>query len=239
LVTSGLNPEKQQRENIMRFILFGSPGVGKGTQAKILSAKLNIPHISTGDILREAVKNKTPLGVKASEIMSRGELISDEIMIGIIKDKLESCTDGFILDGFPRTIPQALELEKLFANLSMDDYYLVYITADEDEIVRRLTNRRECRKCQNIFGYSEIMDLSKCPKCGAENSFYQRDDDKESVIRHRLEVFRSTTKPVLNFYEKKDRVVYINGIGDVSDITTQIQDSVKKKQNKVNSVSVG
>jgi adenylate kinase len=218
----------------MRFILFGSPGVGKGTQAKILSAKLNIPHISTGDILREAVKNKTPLGIKAAEIMSNGELVSDEIMIGIIKDTLEGerCKNGFILDGFPRTIPQAEELEKLLKNLKIDEHYLIYMTADEDEIVRRLTNRRECRKCQNIFAYSEIINADKCPVCGAEKSFYQRNDDKESVIRHRLQVFNSSTKPVLNFYERKERVIVVNGIGGIDNITGEILGALKKKRNK-------
>jgi adenylate kinase len=219
----------------MRFILFGSPGVGKGTQAKILSAKLNIPHISTGDILREAVKNKTTLGVKAAEIMGRGELVSDEIMIGIIKDTLEGekCINGFILDGFPRTIPQAKELEKLLANLKIDDHYLIYLTADEEEIVKRLTNRRECRNCRNIFTYNVIMNSDRCPTCNAENSFRQRDDDKESVIRHRLQVFNSSTKPVLNFYEAKGRVVVINGIGNVDNITLEILEVLKKKKNKI------
>jgi adenylate kinase len=224
----------------MRFILFGSPGVGKGTQAKILSVKLNIPHISTGDILREAVKNKTTLGLKAAEIMNRGELVSDEIMIGIIKDTLEGekCMNGFILDGFPRTIPQAKELEKLLVNLSIDEHYLIYMTADEEEIVRRLANRRECRKCKNIFAYNEIMNTEVCPICKAEKSFYQRDDDKESVIRNRLQIFNSSTKPVLNFYEKKDRVIVVNGIGGIESITEEILSGLKKKKNKKNSVTV-
>jgi adenylate kinase len=224
----------------MRLILFGSPGVGKGTQAKILSTKLNIPHISTGDILREAVNNKTPLGVKAAEIMKRGELISDEIMIGIIKDTLEGakCKNGFILDGFPRTITQAKELEKLLANLKINDYYLVYLTAEEEEIVRRLTNRRECKNCGGIFGYNEIKDLDRCPVCKAENTFYHRNDDQESVIRHRLNVFNQSTKPVLNYYEEKNRVVVINGIGNVDNITVEILESIKKKKNKTTAISV-
>jgi adenylate kinase len=224
----------------MRFILFGSPGVGKGTQAKILSAKMNIPHISTGDILREAVKNKTTLGLKAAEIMSRGELVSDEIMIGIIQDTIESdkCKNGFILDGFPRTIRQAEELDKLLHQLKIDDVFLIYLSADEDEIVRRLTNRRECRKCKNIFVYSEIKDLTICPSCGAKESFYQRNDDKESVIRHRLKVFNSATKPVLNFYASKDKTVFINGTGSIENITEEILENIKKKISKISTVSV-
>lgn len=216
----------------MRIILFGAPGVGKGTQAKILSVKLNIPHISTGEILREAVKNRTPLGIKASEIMGRGELISDDIMIGIIRDTLQSpkCTGGFILDGFPRTIPQANELEKLLALLNIKDHFLIYLTADEDELVKRLSGRRECRNCHNIFVYSEIAGLNKCPACHAENTLYQRDDDKESVIRNRFSVFYKSTKPVLDFYENLNRVVRINGIGGVDDVTNKITEVISKKE---------
>ena len=142
----------------MRLILFGAPGVGKGTQAKILASRLNIPHISTGDILRKAVKEKTPLGIRAYEIMSRGELVSDDIMMGIINDTLNQtrCKDGFILDGFPRTLPQAKEIEKLFIELRLENIFYVNLTANSDEIVRRLTNRRACKVCQSIFTLSEI-----------------------------------------------------------------------------------
>ncbi len=218
----------------MRFILFGSPGVGKGTQAKILSSRMNIPHISTGDILREAVKKKTPLGLKAAEIMNRGELVSDEIMIGIIKDTFETekCRNGFILDGFPRTIPQAKELENLLSELHIADVFLIYLTADEEEIVKRLSNRRECLNCKNIFVYSEILNLKICPTCGSEKGFHQRDDDTESVIRNRLNVFNSATKPVLNFYETKGKVIYINGIGNIDNITSAIIESIKKKKER-------
>jgi len=224
----------------MRFILFGSPGVGKGTQAKIISAKMNIPHISTGDILREAVHNKTPLGIKADEVMSRGELVSDEIMIGIIKDTLESqkCKNGFIMDGFPRTIPQAEELEKLLKSLNIPDVYLIYLHADEEEIVRRLTNRRACKKCQNIFVYSDIEGMAKCPVCGAEKSFYQRDDDKEEVIRKRIRVFNTTTKPVYTFYENKDRVISLDGTGEIDNITDHILEALKKKQKSIKTAFV-
>jgi adenylate kinase len=224
----------------MRLILFGSPGVGKGTQAKILSSKLNIPHISTGDILREAVHNKTPLGIKAAEIMSRGELVSDDIMMGIIKYTLEGekCTNGFILDGFPRNIAQAEEFEKLLANLKIDDHYLVYLTAEEEELVRRLTNRRECKNCRSIFAYNEIRNMDKCPVCNAERSFYHRNDDQEEVIRHRLQIFKSSTKPVLNYYKDKGRVIVIDGIGNVEKISEEILEAIKKKRNDPNSISV-
>ena len=208
----------------MRIILFGSPGVGKGTQAKILSNKFNIPHISTGDILRQAAEEKTPLGIKAREIMNRGELVPDDIMIGIIRDtfKSDTCKNGFILDGFPRTIAQAKELSNLFNELSINNEVFLAITADDDEMVRRLTNRRACKACNKIFIYDEIKNRKNCPNCGAENSFYQRSDDAEEVIRKRLRVYHSTTKPVLDFYEKNNKVIYIDGTGEIEEVTSNI-----------------
>lgn len=208
----------------MQFILFGSPGVGKGTQAKILSAKFKIPHISTGDILRQAVKEKTPLGVKAKQIMDNGELVSDDIMIGIIKETLSKpdCKNGFILDGFPRTLEQAIAFELMLKELNITDIYMVYLTAIGDEIVNRLTNRRACKVCAGIFVYNDIKDSDKCPNCGAKNSFYLRDDDKEEVIRHRMEIFELTTKPVLTHYEKQDKVIYVNGLDPINKVTESI-----------------
>jgi adenylate kinase len=218
----------------MRLILFGAPGVGKGTQAKILSSKLNIPHISTGDILRQAVHDKTPLGMKAQEIMNKGELVSDDIMIGIIRDTLEQqrCKNGFILDGYPRTLAQAEAFEKLTNELSLKDVYLVNIFANNEEIVNRLTNRRACKVCDNIFTYDEVKDLNACPKCGAENSFYQRNDDKEEVIRKRLSVYEDNTKPVLDFYGDKGFVVNADGIGKVDDVTAEIIKGLEAKAGK-------
>jgi len=213
----------------MRLIFFGSPGVGKGTQAKILTSKINIPHISTGDILRQAVKDKTPLGLKAREIMNRGELVPDEIMIGIIKDTLQKdyCKNGFLLDGFPRTIAQAKAFDNLLQQLAIKDIYLVYLSADENEIVQRLTNRRACKACDSLFIYSEIKDLKKCPKCGAVDSFYLRDDDKEEVIRKRLEVFRNETKPVLNHYDQQGKVIEVVASGSIEEVTSKLFNALK------------
>lgn len=208
----------------MRLLLFGAPGVGKGTQAKLLSSKFNIPHISTGDILRQAVKDETELGKKAQEIMNRGELVPDDIMIGIIKYRLSKsdCNNGFILDGFPRTDKQAEELDKLLAEINLGDLKLVNIFADEEEIVKRLNNRRACKECGHIFTLVEIKDSNSCPNCGAKNSFYLRDDDKEEVIRKRMEIFRRTTEPVLKYYERQDKVVSINGLGSVEEVNNEI-----------------
>jgi adenylate kinase len=224
----------------MRLILFGAPGVGKGTQAKILSSKLNIPHISTGDILRQAVHDQTPLGVKAKEIMNAGELVSDDIMIGIIRDTLEQqrCKNGFILDGFPRTVAQAEAFDNLTGDLDLKDIYLVNIFADNEEIVKRLTNRRACKSCDNIFSNDEVKDRDKCPKCGAKNSFYQRNDDKEEVIRKRLSVYEENTKPVLDYYGDKGFVVNADGMGKVENVTGEILKGLEEKTGRRISLSV-
>ena len=216
----------------MQLILFGPPGVGKGTQAKKLSSKYNIPHISTGDILREAVKNKTPLGSKAQEIMQRGELVPDDIVIGIVKDTLKEprCRNGFILDGFPRSIGQAESLDKMLNELEIDNVHVINITANDKELIKRLTNRRACKSCSSIFNYDEVKDKNECPVCKAKNSFYQRNDDKEDVIKHRLEVYISTTKPVLQYYKKEDKVIDIDGLQDIEKVTSDIVSRLKKAE---------
>ncbi len=208
----------------MRLILFGAPGGGKGTQAKILSTKLNIPHISTGDILRQAVKDQSEMGKKAGEIMNRGDLVPDDIMIGIIKERLSKpdSQNGFILDGFPRTEIQAVALEKLLEELNINQIAVVYIYADEAELIKRLNYRRACKECGKIFSLEKIAGLDNCPNCGAENTFYLRDDDKEAVIRNRLKVFNSSTIPVLNYYQERGEVVSVNGIGNIEEVNDLI-----------------
>jgi adenylate kinase len=215
----------------MRLILFGSPGVGKGTQAKIISTNLQIPHISTGDILRKAVKDQTELGVKAGAIMAKGELVPDDLMIGMIKEELTSdeCKNGFILDGFPRTTIQAEALDRLFTQIGINNSILVHITADEKEIIKRLNNRRACKECGNIFKLKDIEGLESCPSCGAKNSFYLRNDDKEDVIKNRLDIFNSSTMPVLGYYKKKDRVIEVNGFDTVENVNKKIVDCLKER----------
>ena len=208
----------------MQLILFGSPGVGKGTQAKIISSKLNIPHISTGDILRQAAAEQTELGKKAKEIMNKGELVPDDIMIGIIKDRLKKkdCKNGFILDGFPRTTVQAENLDKLLIELGFEKPIVINITANEDEIVKRLNNRRACKNCGKIFTLEEINNRQNCPNCGALDSFYLREDDKEDVIRNRLKVFEKNTLPVLNHYKNSAKVIAVDGSRDIKDVNKSI-----------------
>lgn len=213
----------------MRLILFGGPGVGKGTQAKILSTKLNIPHISTGDILRQAAKDQSEMGKKAGEIMNRGDLVPNDIMIGIIKERLNKpdCKNGFILDGFPRTEIQAVALDKLLKELNINQIVVINIYADEERLIKRLNYRRACKECGEIFSLEKIDGLDKCPNCGAENSFYLRDDDKEDVIRKRFKIFKSSTLPVLKYYQEQGKVVSVNGIGNIEDVNDLILTSLE------------
>jgi len=208
----------------MRLLLFGAPGVGKGTQAKLLSSNLNIPHISTGDILRQAVKDKTELGKKAEEIMNRGDLVPDDIMVGIIQDRLHKpdCLKGFILDGFPRTVKQAVALDKLLSEMKIIDMTVVNLTADDNELVKRIGNRRACKNCGQIFVLKDIEGKKKCPSCNAENSFYLRDDDKEEVVRNRLNVFRNNTEPVLEYYNNQKKVISIDGLGSINEVYKEV-----------------
>jgi adenylate kinase len=225
----------------MYLIIFGAPGVGKGTQAKILSSKLGIPHISTGDILRAAVKAQTVLGMKAQKIMSSGELVSDEIMIGIIKDTLSDpkCGKGFLLDGFPRTLAQAIAIDELLKELNlMEKILVISLTANEEELIGRLTNRRACSKCQEIFNYQDIKDKDVCPNCGAINSFYHRSDDQEEVIRNRVKIFHSVTLPILEHYEKMRKVISVDGFQPVEKVTEDILHSLAKRSGKEITISV-
>lgn len=208
----------------MRIVMFGAPGVGKGTQAKILAQRLEIPHISTGDILREAIKNETALGLEAKRIVESGELVPDDVMAGIVKDTLssKSVEKGFILDGYPRTLDQAKLLDNIFAGLKPDDEFFIAIDVDDEAIVQRLTNRLTCRVCGGIFNISDISDLNKCPKCQAEGSLYKRQDDNEDVIRNRLKVFHANTQPVLDFYSAKDKLITVDGSVPVDQVAENI-----------------
>jgi adenylate kinase len=219
----------------MHLILFGAPGVGKGTQAKILSSKLEIPHISTGDILREAVKAQTVLGIKAQNILTAGELVSDEIMIGIIKEVLTDpkCSKGFLLDGFPRTLAQAFAFDELLKELNiMDKILLISLEAKEEDLTIRLTNRRACSKCQAIFNFNDIKDKDTCPNCGAVNSFYHRSDDKEDVIRRRFKIFQTSTLPILEHYEKMGKVISVDGFQTVERVAADILNILAIKSGK-------
>lgn len=208
----------------MKIILFGAPGVGKGTQAKILSHIYHIPHISTGDILRDAIKEGTPLGLKAKEYMDHGNLVPDDVMIGLVRELLSSdrCKNGFILDGFPRTVAQAQALDKIFADLKITNYKVINIDVDENIIIGRLTDRYLCAQCGKIYNYSidHFKAGDKCFKCGG--TIYQRDDDKPETVKKRLAIYHSTTEPVKKYYENNHGMLNVNGVGEIEEITQRL-----------------
>jgi len=189
----------------MRIILLGSPGAGKGTLAAEIDKKYPVAHISTGDIFRENVKNNTPLGKKARTYMESGKLVPDGIVIEMMANRLREpdCEKGFVLDGFPRTVPQAEALGMILEEMGLALDRVVFLDVDEETVVRRLSGRRVCRSCGAIYNIdfrpSSRGDL--CEKCGGE--LYQRDDDREDVVRHRLKVFYEQTSPVISYYEGK------------------------------------
>jgi adenylate kinase len=195
------------------LILLGPPGAGKGTQASRIVEEYGIPHISTGDILRNAVKNQTEMGLAAKKYMDSGALVPDEVVIGIVKDRLQEpdTAKGFLMDGFPRTIPQAKALDKALEELSRAVSKTIVILVDEEELVKRLTGRRICRGCQTPYHviFSSPVTKDVCDKCGGE--LYQRDDDTEATVRNRLEVYRDQTEPLIDYYDKAGVVARIDG----------------------------
>lgn len=205
----------------MHIILFGPPGVGKGTQAKMLSEKYNLMHISTGDILRAEIAKSSELGKKAREIIEAGKLVPDEIMIEIIKNVVSSTKNGFILDGFPRTIVQAESLDKLFNDLKIKIDIVLYIDVDEKEIIRRLENRLSCSVCGKIFNImiDKIEDM-KCTNCGGKLT--RREDDNPEVIIKRMKIYKDSTEPVKEYYKKKNLLSFIDGSGSIEEVFESI-----------------
>jgi adenylate kinase len=195
------------------LILLGPPGAGKGTQAGRIVAEYGIPHISTGDILRSAVKNQTQMGLEAKKFMDAGELVPDSVVIGIVKDRLQEpdTAKGFLMDGFPRTIPQAEALDEALDSLDRWVTKTLVILVDEEDLVRRLTGRRICRVCQAPFHvmFNSPQVEGVCDKCGGE--LYQRDDDSEATVRNRLEVYRKQTEPLIDYYDQAGVVARIDG----------------------------
>ena len=195
------------------LVLLGPPGAGKGTQAGRIVAEYGIPHISTGDILRAALKNQTPMGLEAKKYMDAGELVPDSVVIGIVKDRLQEpdTAKGFLMDGFPRTIPQAEALDVALDALDRGITKVVVILVDEEDLVKRLTGRRICRSCQAPFHvmFNKPQTEGVCDKCGGE--LYQRDDDSEATVRNRLDVYRNQTEPLIDYYDKAGVVARIDG----------------------------
>ena len=200
----------------MKIIFLGAPGAGKGTQAQIISEKLEIPTISTGVIIREAVKNGTEMGVKAKKFIDAGELVADDVVIGIIKERLakSDCQNGFILDGFPRTVPQAKALDDM--GVCVDK--IVSIEVPDEVIVERMSGRRVCAKCGASYHmvFNPSKDSLTCDKCHEELG--QRPDDAPAVVLSRLEVYHSVTEPLKEFYSQKGGLVLVDGVGSVDEI---------------------
>lgn len=202
----------------MKIVLFGPPGAGKGTQAGLLSEKFGAAHISTGDILREAVAKGTEVGKKAKSYMDRGELVPDQVVIDIAKEKLaEIGNKGFILDGFPRTVPQAAAFDGALAELGMPLDGVVSLCVPEEELVKRLSGRRICAGCSRPFHVDSMPDdTGTCSACGEE--LVQRDDDKPEAVRNRLHVYESQTAPLIGYYRDKGLLIEVDAIGSVEQV---------------------
>jgi adenylate kinase len=208
----------------MRLVLLGAPGAGKGTQAKKLIEKYRIPQISTGDILRKAVADGTPLGKEAKVIMDRGELVSDKIVLGLVEERLKQgdCKNGYILDGFPRNTAQAEALDKMLNGLKMPLNAALSVDVPKDDLMKRLTGRRTCKNCQQMYNiyYSPPKKDGVCDKCGGV--LFQRDDDKEETIKKRLDVYDASTAPLINYYKNKGILKSVIGTGSIDEIFKKV-----------------
>ncbi|WP_433387790.1 adenylate kinase [Micromonospora sp. KLBMP9576] len=213
----------------MRLVLVGPPGAGKGTQAEFVAAHLSVPKISTGDIFRSNVTQGTPLGVEAKRYMDAGELVPDEVTINMVRDRLAEpdAAEGFLLDGFPRTTPQAAALDKLLADLGTALDLVLELVVDDDEVIRRLSGRRTCRGCGKIW-HVEFDATSRedvCDRCGAE--LFQRDDDKPETIATRLREYTDKTAPLVDYYGAQGKLVGIDATGPVEDVTVRAIDALR------------
>lgn len=214
----------------MNLILMGLPGAGKGTQAVKINEAYNIPHISTGDMFRQAIKEETELGNKAKAYMDQGDLVPDEVTVGIVRERLgkDDCKNGFLLDGFPRTIEQAHSLEDILAELNQSIDYCLQIDVPKEKLVERLTGRRICPTCGTAYHitFNPPQKEGICDKDGSQ--LIQRDDDKEETVQNRLSVNIEQTKPLLDFYEEKGYLRTVHGDQDINDVFQEIQTILDK-----------
>lgn len=208
----------------MKIIMLGAPGAGKGTQAKMIAEKFSIPHISTGDIFRANIKNGTELGKKAKEFMDKGQLVPDELTVEILLDRVanDDCKNGYVLDGFPRTIPQADVLDKELTKLGDKVDFAINVDVPDENIVRRMSGRRACLKCGATYHIEHIPPKKEgiCDTCGSE--LVQRDDDKPETVQNRLKVYHEQTQPLIEYYDKKNILKNVDGTKDMQEVFTDI-----------------
>lgn len=212
----------------MRIVLLGAPGSGKGTQAKLLMERFGVPQISTGDLLRAAVAAQSPLGLKAKAAMDAGELVSDEIVLGMIRERLAEADAkaGFILDGFPRNGAQAAALDALLAELGQDIDRAVHIQVAFDELLKRLTGRRTCTQCGALYNvyFSPPRQVGVCDRCGG--ALMHRDDDNEQTISRRLRVYEEQTQPLIDYYQAQGKLAVVSGSGEVTEILRRVSEAL-------------
>lgn len=212
----------------MRLVLLGAPGAGKGTQAKKLIEKYGTPQISTGDLLRAAVADQTPLGQEAKSFMDKGELVPDSVVLGMVEERLQQddCKDGFILDGFPRNTAQAEALDAMLDKLGMPLDAALSVDVPSEDLMKRLTGRRTCKGCGQMYNihFSAPDTEGSCDKCGGE--LYQRDDDQEETISKRLDVYEEQTAPLIDYYGGKGILKSVSGTGDIDEIFANVQQTL-------------
>ncbi len=208
----------------MKIIMLGAPGAGKGTQAKMIADKYQVPHVSTGDIFRANIKNGTELGKKAKEYMDKGQLVPDELTVEILLDRVaqDDCKNGYVLDGFPRTIPQADVLDKELTKLGDKVDFAINVDVPDENIVKRMSGRRACLKCGATYHVEHIPPKQEgiCDTCGSE--LVQRDDDKPETVQNRLSVYHEQTQPLIDYYTNKGILKTVDGTKDMQDVFNQI-----------------
>ncbi len=208
----------------MKIIMLGAPGAGKGTQAKMIADKYGVPHISTGDIFRANIKNGTELGMEAKKYMDQGLLVPDELTVKILLDRVakDDCEKGYVLDGFPRTIPQAEVLEEALANIGDKIDFAIDVDVPDENIVRRMSGRRACLSCGATYHIEHVPPKAEgiCDRCGKE--LVLRDDDKAETVKNRLNVYHEQTQPLIDFYEKKGVLKSVDGTVDMQDVFVAI-----------------
>jgi adenylate kinase len=215
----------------MRIVLLGAPGAGKGTQAKKLIEKYDMPQISTGDLLRAAVAAGTPLGKEAKSYMDKGELVPDSVVLGMVEERLkqDDCKKGYILDGFPRNTAQAEALDKMLSNLNMSLTAALSVDVPFEDLMKRLTGRRTCKSCGQMYNiyFKAPAKEGICDKCSGE--LFQRDDDKEATIKKRLEVYSSQTEPLIGYYKNKGILKSVTGTGSIDEIFRKVTETLGLK----------